>query len=82
MSSPSTRLPVLVQTSGAHFGRHRAEQMSAFVETDARGRTPAMPRRQSLGLGRQDDRNAREASARDEAFAAPTRRGFPTIAIR
>ena len=27
-------------------------------------------------------RNAREASARDEAFAVPTRRGFPTIAIR
>ena len=28
------------------------------------------------------DRNAREASARDEALAAPTRRGFPTLAMR
>jgi hypothetical protein len=35
-----------------------------------------------LGIDAPCDRNARQASARDKAFAAPTRRGFPTIAIR
>jgi len=53
-----------------------------FTSGGGAARAIAMPRRQSSGLGRQDDRNAREASARHGARAAPTRRGLQTSAIR